>query len=233
MQDTRRLGGGISLGLSIQCRQHQSLFWARDSDVLNGTEPYIMACCQQCPEVWPKNCRNPDFVSFRRHFFLGFTAQKSIQAWFGVQRSTFTFRILSFRSCVPLVFNRCRHFNQSQMAQISRLETNTRSTRVPPPWRPIHHYPNSKTCPTMQLRTNPKNLPPYSSSSPANLTTFDPAYLHGSAHPSPSHPLRRPTPYATVQTGAFEASAHSNVKFAMGKYVVFSDGVLAVEQLRQ
>ena len=210
--------------LGIQCCQHD------ESVSSTQTCSCIMARRQRVNansvsvQKWPKNCQKNQFCVIWASF-LRVSAQKSIRSLseFGV----------SFCTSPSLVVSVV-------------LDTNTRSTRAIQTAtiaRLLHRHhcgvPPGTTIPIARLARpcgqQSEGLTPCSCSSPSptNLTTSDPAHLHGLTHQSLSHPPpRSPTPYAVVKTGASKPSAHSNVKFTVGKYVVFPDGVLAVGQPR-
>jgi hypothetical protein len=142
--------------------------------------------CQQCPEV-AKILPKTQFCVILASF-LCVSAQKSIRSLseFGV----FVLYYTSSSLVVTVIRRPSRLVIWIQI--LDQLAPFRRRWHAPPPlWRPTwHHYPNSKTCLTMWSTIRGSS----SSSSPTNLTTFDPAHLHGLTHQPPSHtPPRRPT----------------------------------------
>ena len=142
-------------------------------------------------QKWPKISRKHNFVSFRV-LFMGFRAKINSSLHDHFPNSEFPFYTSFCRYCTVIRWP-------------SRLDTSTRSTRAiqtATVARLLRRHQCGvslgTTIPIARLARlcgqQSEGLTPCSSSSPTNLTTFDPAHLHSLTHQPPSHtPPRRPT----------------------------------------
>ena len=146
-QGTRRLGGGTSdwgsnaVNMMNRCRQlrRAPASWL----VVNASTPTVSVS-----RSGQKIAKKTNFVSFGRPF-CGFPRKNQFDH----------FPNSEFRSVHPHPLS-CRSFGYKYSINSRHSDGDDSPTLAPPPlWRPTwHHYPNSKTCPTMWSTIRGSNL---------------------------------------------------------------------------
>ena len=226
---TRRRG----IRLSMQCCGMNRYQAESATQKKKRDRPYIVAYHQpnSVPSLAKKLLKTP-----LRRLFSCFCRAKI---------KSITFRILSFRSYHPSCCLLLQTFDQDQTAQISRLETNTRSTRgiqTATAARRLYRHHRGVPSTTTPI---PGLVPNYVTNSDAGthprvqflscwLNNFNPACLHIPAHYPTFHPpSRRPTPYAWSKQVPSNLRRTQTPSLRCESMLCFPDGVLAVGQLRQ